>query len=487
MQAPRGMTLIDVLVGTAIVLIVFLALFGLLRASILISTSVKAKSGATAVAQTQVEYIRSLAYDSVGTVGGIPAGPVPQYATTTLNGIPYVVRTLIQYVDDPKDGLATNDSNGIVTDYKRIRVTTTYIFRETEREVVVVSNVAPPSIETTAGGGTLRVQVVDAAGGAVAGAGVRVYNPSLSPSVDVTTFTDSTGAIILPGAPTSTDYRITVTKDGFSTAQTYARDSTNQNPTPGYLTVVGNQTTASTFAIDELATFILRTFSPIRATSTLDTFTTQNGLATLSQTSVVGGALTLAGAPGSYALSGTARSVAITPQYLSEWTELDVVVDVPVGTEARVFVRDQAGTLLPNAVLPGNESGFSSFPVPLSGVATTTYPSLVLDASLTTTASTTAPSILAWELTYDEGPVPLPNISYTLTGAKTIGTTGGGAPIYKTTIATTTSATGVRSHILEWDFYSISIPGYVALNASTTVAIDPGSATSSDLILEPTP
>lgn len=59
MNAPRGMSLVDVIVGTALILIVFLALLGLLRASLLISSSSKAKAGATAIATTQMEYIRS--------------------------------------------------------------------------------------------------------------------------------------------------------------------------------------------------------------------------------------------------------------------------------------------------------------------------------------------------------------------------------------------------------------------------------------------
>ncbi|HEY1041937.1 MAG TPA: hypothetical protein VGE48_00730, partial [Candidatus Paceibacterota bacterium] len=93
MQPMRGMSLVDVIVGSALVLIVFVALLGLLRTSLLVSSSAKAKAGATAVATTQMEYIRSLDYATVGTIGGIPAGPVAQYATTTMNGIPYAVRT----------------------------------------------------------------------------------------------------------------------------------------------------------------------------------------------------------------------------------------------------------------------------------------------------------------------------------------------------------------------------------------------------------
>ncbi len=484
MNAPRGMSLVDVIVGSALILIVFLALLGLLRTSLLISSSAKAKAGATAVASTQMEYIRSLTYTSVGTVGGIPAGPVVQYATTTLNGIPYAVRTLVQYVDDSKDGSGSGDTNGITTDYKRVRVTTTYLFRGEEREVAIVSNVAPPSLETITNGGTLRVSVVDAAGLPVSGASVRIENSSLTPAVDVTTFSDLTGIVALPGAPTSTAYRITATKDDFSTATTYARDATNQNPTPGYLTVAKNQTTTGTFAIDALASLTFRTFSPIRTASTTDTFATN--VFEQSGTQVTGGALTLSGTSGSYALSGSARSTTTAPLYLRTWTSVTATQTIPAGTTATVSVTNGAGTLIPDSVLPGNSAGFTTFPVSLTGVSTTTYPNLALKANLTSIATTTTSQILDWKLTFDEGPVPLPNISFTLTGAKRKGTTGAGAPIYKTILATTTGTTGSVILPLEWDVYSLTIPGKTIVSSSSTppYTLSPGSSMLSDLILQ---
>lgn len=486
MKAPRGTSLIDVIIGIALILIVFLGLLGLLRASLLISSSSKAKAGATAIATTQMEYIRSLSYDSVGTIGGIPAGPVEQYATTTMNGIPYGVRTLVQYVDDAKDGSGAGDTNGIPTDYKRVRVATTYQFRGEERQIVIVSNVVPPSIETTAGGGTLRVNVVDAVGAPVAGASVRIENPSLIPEVDVTTFSDIAGSVILPGAPTSTDYRISVSKGGYSSAQTYARDATNQNPTPGYLTVVQNQTTTGTFAIDLLSSFTIKTYSPIRAATSSDSFVDATHLTEMVSVQVSAGSLTLSGASGSFALSGSARSTTTAPTYLAAWTSVDAAATSPANTAFAVSVVDGSGTLIPDAVLPGNSSGFTTFPVDLTAVSTTTYPSLALRAQLSTSDILFAPSLQMWEIVFDEGPVPLPNIPFALTGEKSKGTTGAGAPLYKTVIGDTTDAAGVRALTLEWDVYTLAIDGYTLVSPTTTIpyAIEPGTTTEAVLIIE---
>lgn len=486
MNAPRGMTLIDVVVGTALVLIVFIALLGLLRASLLIASSAKAKAGATAVATMQMEYLRSLPYDSVGTVGGIPAGSVSQTATTTLNGIPYTVRTLVEYVDDAKDGSGATDTNGIPTDYKRIKVATTYTFRGTTRDVAIISNMAPPSIESTTGGGTLRINVVNAVGAGVSGASVRIENPSVVPSVDFTTFADTTGVVLLPGAPTSTDYRITVSKNGYSGAQTYARDATNQNPTPGYLTVAANQTTSSTFAIDLLSSLVLRTFSPVSAASSTDLFSDSTKLSSQVATEVVGGALSLTQSAGVYASSGSARSTTTAPTYLNRWSSVSANRSLPVGTTAVLHVTDSSGVLVPDTVLPGNATGFQTFPVSLLSVPTTTYPSLMLQGDLTTSVPAATPQVLDWTLAYEHGPTPLPNVGLTLTGQKTKGTTGAGAPIYKSVISTTTDASGVRTIPLEWDVYNLTLSGLSIVDASTTppYTLSPGSLQDVWLILQ---
>jgi len=181
----------DVIIGTALMLIIFVALNGLLRTSLLIASLAKTKSIATTAAGSQMEYIRSLTYDSVGTLGGIPAGVVPQNATTTINGLAVGIRTFIEYADDPADGTGAADTNGITTDYKRIKVTASYEAAGQFRTIDVVSNYAPPGLETTTNGGTLQVQVVSAVGAPVSGASVRILNSSINPTVDVTTFSDA--------------------------------------------------------------------------------------------------------------------------------------------------------------------------------------------------------------------------------------------------------------------------------------------------------
>lgn len=480
------MSLVDVIVGTALVVTIFAGLFGILRASLQVSGLSKLKATATTIASSQIEYIRSLSYDAIGTDGGIPAGNIAQSTTTTNGGLPFTLRTYIEYADDAKDGLGAADSNHITTDYKHIKVTVSYRVGTVTRSVTLVSNAAPPGLETTTGGGTLQANIVNSVGTAVSGATVRIVNASTSPDIDLTTFSDSYGQVILPGAPTSTEYQVTVTKTGYSSASTYPRTGTNANPTPGYLTVVGGSTTSSTFAIDLLGTLVIRTFSPIAAALFTDLFNDTTKLATMSSVQVASGMLMLSGAPGSYPASGFALSSTTAPAYLARWTSASSTLSAPAGTSVLVSVADASGTLIPDAALAGNSAGFSGA-IDLSGVSTTTYPSLKLRAALTSSNPTLTPSVNDWRLGYDAGPTPLPNVSFTLTSSKTIGSTSGGAPIYKSTTATTTDASGTKTLSLEWDLYQFALAaGHTFISATPDdppIELLPGASVDEAIIV----
>ncbi len=477
----KGFSLIDVIVGIALMLVLFLALFGVLRASLVLSTLSKAKAASVELANTQMEYLRGLSYDALGTVGGIPSGLVPQMATSTVDGIPYTVRTYITYYDDPADGIGTQDTDGITTDYKIGKVVVSYSLSGLMKSVALISNFAPPGIESSTGGGTLSLHVVDATGASMSGATVNIVNTTISPTVNLTTFTNANGLVLIGGAATSSEYQVYVSRTGYSSAQTYARTSQNVNPNPGYLTVVKDQTTSATFAIDWLTTLSLSTLSPAVTTAFSDTFTDASNLAVQTNTQVVGGALTLA----SQALSGAAQSILLAPNGLDGWGVLSADISTPLGTAAIVRVADATGNPLPDTVLAGNSAGFSAFPVSLTDIATSSYPEITLLAELTSDSTTTTPSLLDWSLSHTEGPMPLPNVAFTLTGAKTIGTDANNAPIYKTIVTDTTNGAGQKTESLEWDAYSLALSGASLIESCPNMPyqLAPATATSTALLV----
>lgn len=487
----RGFSLIDVIVSTALLLIFFTGLLAMFRASIALTAAAKARSGATALATEQIEYIRSLTYAETGTVGGIPSGVVPQIATTTLNGIEYTTRTFVQYVDDPADGEGGADATGIITDYKRIKVEVSYTVANREAEVSLVSNRTPAGIETTEGGGTLRVQVNDALGAPLSSGQVRIQNSSVDPVVDVTTFSNNSGLVLLPGAAAGTGYQVTVTKSGHSTAQTYDQDLGNTNPDPGHLTVVEGSTTQQTFAIDILSTLLVRTFAPIEKINTTDTFIDSNSIEDSSGTVVSGGQVSLAQDESGYVAGGIVRSVGIAPTYLSAWDVLHATSTTPSGTSVvyRLYHDNGGPALIPDEDLSGNSTGFTSGFIDISSLATSTYQTLYLHASLSSGDPLQTPTLEEWSLRYDDGPTPLADIPFTVDGTKSVGKDGSGEDILKHSFATTTASNGVRFlENMEWDTYSIDATGYDVIEACNPLptTVLPNTSTELSLIVTET-
>jgi hypothetical protein len=473
--------MVDVIVGVALMLILFLALFGVLRASLTLSAITKAKAVAVELASTQIEYMRGLSYGSLGTVGGIPSGTIPQVATSTVDGIPYIIRTFVEYKDDPTDGLGAADANAITTDYKVGRVTISYSIHGLVKSTTLLSNFVPLTIESSTGGGTLSIHAVDAAGTNVSGASVRIFNTATVPAIDFVTFTNIGGFAIIGGAATSTEYQILVSKAGYSSAQTYARVGQNVNPMPGYLTVVKDQTTGATFSIDLLASLSISSFSPAVTTAFSDLFSSDIHLASQTNTVVTGNELVLT----TEELSGSARSTTITPSALDGWGILSATLSTPSGTSALVRVVDASGVPLDDSVLMGNGAGFSSFPVSLTNLSTTTYPALALEISLARNATTTTVALQNWSLSHTEGPFILPNVAFTLTGTKSIGTDASNKPIAKTILSDTTGAAATKTESLEWDAYTLSLDSMDLIEScpADPLSIAPASVTGVSLVV----
>lgn len=484
MKAARGMTLIEAVVGTAIMLIVFLGIFAAFQISLDLVFSTRAATSATALVNERMEYIRGLTYDAVGTSGGIPAGPIPQVEQVSLNGIPYTLSTLVQYVDDPTDGLDELDETGVTADYKLIRVSAHWVIRGLPRTTYALTKIAPTGIETLTAGGTLRVNVFDVAAAPVSGAEVHIVNSAVNPAVDVTVTTGASGAIAFPGAPPGAGYQVTVSKEGYSSAQTYAVTTENQNPNPGHLSIVNQTTTTLSLSIDRTGSLKLYTFAPVGPGEFEDLFSNDLKLSATSSVAVTGGVLQLADDAGVYAAVGNAYSLPVAPQYLASWDSVSWNAATPAGTSALVSVYYWNGAthiLVPDADLPGNSTGFSGGSISLATLPVATYGQLQLRADLL--GDTTATSeIQDWIITYNAGPTPLPDVDFDIHGAKTIGVSSQGAALYKydDSLSTTQYGEWIITPI-EADSYSISLPQSSPYTISELCPVAPSVAPGSDI------
>lgn len=490
-SSERGVSLLDTLVGVALMMVVFLGIGAAFRLSIDVITNNKARAGAIALANERMEYIRSLSYTQLGTSGGIPSGSLAQNETIQLNGIPYTRRTLIEYADDPKDGTGGADTNSITADYKQVKVDISWYSRPAIRHITLGSRFSPVGIETAVPGGTLVVNAVNASGVPLTGAQVRVVNASTTPAIDVTTYTNASGTVTLIGSPAASNYQVTVSQTGYSSAQTYTTTSQNTNPSPANLTVTNNHTTTGTFAIDLVGSDMIYTWTPIADGTWTDTFADTTKIASSTGISVASGLARLTG-PSPYAEYGEIQSIAIGPSLLAHWKSLSWTATQPASTSLRFSIFDGSGTtLIPDGQLPGNSSGFTVSPVDLSGISTSTYSALRVGMLFGSASSSQTPSLDSYAIGFDAGPTPVPNIAFSLRGAKTIGS-GPSGTLYKYNQSLTTNASAVNAIAgLEWDTYLLTVSGTttgydIASSCSPQPnSLSPGGALVTNLYLVP--
>lgn len=485
-----GVTLLDTLVGTSLMLVVFLGIGAAFRLSVDVITTNKARAGAIALVNERMEYLRSIPYAELGTSGGIPAGSVSQTDYETLNGVPYTRRTVILYEDDPKDGTGGADENGVTADYKVAKVDVAWESRTGVRHITIASRFSPVGIESAVPGGTLLINVVDAAGAPLSGATVRVVNDTTVPAIDTTTYTNSSGQVTIIGAPAASDYQIFASEAGYSSAQTYSATSENTDPTPANLTVTDSHTTSGTFAIDVLGADTVRTWTPITSGTWSDALDDGSKIASSTDLDISGGLASMVG-PAPYGSYAALESIAIGPSLLADWKTLSWSASSDASTSVRFFIYDGSGSaLIPDAQLPGNSSGFSVSPIDLSAVSTSTYPAIRVIALLGSIDPNETPSIDAYSVDFDAGPTPLPDIEFTLRGAKTIGSGPAGTLFkYEQVLSTNASAVNALSG-LEWDTYTLSVDGATGYDIAGSCrpqpnSLSPGASIATDIYLEP--
>lgn len=456
----KGFTLVELVIVIGIILTIFTALFGGLKFTLGLIAQSKTKLTATSLANTRMEYIRSLSYDAVGTVAGIPSGLIPQNRTVQLNNITFNERVLIEYVDDPADGLDTADTNAIAADYKKVKIEYTWNVNNATSTIFVMSNIVPRSIETTAGGGTIRVNVLDDNSQLLPGASVRLVNES--GTVDVTRFTDLTGSALFSGAPADSGYQVIVTGliagHEYSTDRTYEATTTNPSPVRGPFALLEGDVSTQTFNIGRLSDLTVRLLSAKSEDSFVYDFLDLADVATSTSVISDGNNLTLESVAGNYVSIGEAYLNTISPVSLEEWGAIKVATNVPANTyfRIRLYQPTVPYTLIPDGDLPGNSTGFGDGLIDISALDISTYPEVVVGIELGSSDTSLTPSIDQLSVYYVESVTPLASESFSIQGDKIIGSDASSTPIYKNEFSGTTDGSGELTFSdLEYDLYEI--------------------------------
>lgn len=465
LKNTQGFSLVEVIVVSAVAVMVFGALFASFQYSLQLLSNSQAKLSAQSVANDRMEYFRSLPYNEVGTISGIPAGTIPQNSTITLNGIDFQERVLVEYYDDPADGLDVNDDNGIPSDYKRIKVEYTWLMNGATSSIAMVSNIVPRSIETTEGGGTVKINVIDENASFIPGAEVRLVNNTTTTTIDVTRYTNASGIALFSGAPAASDYEVTVTADisgkPYSITGTYVATTSNPNPTVAPFSVLESDISTLTFQIGELSDLELRTLSSLNDSSFEEDFSNLLSVASSTNVASDGNNLELADNMGVYENSGIVYLGPITPATLESWSAIRIAASNTIDTSHKIqlFTGSSTGpwTLVPDEEFPSNSGGFTDTLVDLTGLDIYIYPSIYVGITLETTNTSVTPEIDDIAIYYREEATIRPSVTVDVTGAKTIGATASGTPIYKYEISTSTDSNGeLTLSNIEFDNYTFS-------------------------------
>ncbi|OGG04946.1 hypothetical protein A2Z33_06655 [Candidatus Gottesmanbacteria bacterium RBG_16_52_11] len=365
----QGFTLIETLVGLAVLIIFFAAVALIIQQVLKNVGSSRVRSTALSVALSKMETIRNLPYTDIGLIAGIPQGSVSPQETIPVNGLDFSVNTDITYVDDPSDGSAPADS--INSDYKKIRLEVSWggLYPSTI-PLILVSQISQKSQETYEGGGTLKIRVYNAQGQPVSSAAVTVDNTVSLPEVHISTLTDANGEVMLPGSPACVAcYRISATKSGYSTDRTYSTTEV-ANPVNPDATVIEGDISQVSLGIDAVARLTVNTYTQSYGTATNVQFILRGnriiGYDTLDEpvykfstsANSGGGSFTvynlewdiydLLFTNSAHMLAGSSPPlpIAVTP---SSWTTLPVVVAPKANTSLLVNVQNPQGQPLASA------------------------------------------------------------------------------------------------------------------------------------------
>jgi prepilin-type N-terminal cleavage/methylation domain-containing protein len=253
-----GFSLIEVVIGTAIFLIVALAVYGAFTSLTQLANGSQSRTLAVELADEQFEIIRNLPYTNVGLSNGIPQGVLPQTQTVTRGGMNFIVTLTVRNINLSTSTLQASD--------RLVEVNVDCPACQDFQPIDLTGQVSPANLQSAGNGGALSIQVNDAFGRPVEGATVNVQSVATS-SVQDTDLTDKNGVLQIIGVPQGANtYRIVVTKTGYSTDRTYPIGGAgNPNPTKPDATVLNQQVTNVSFAIDRLSSLTIAGVSPLCA------------------------------------------------------------------------------------------------------------------------------------------------------------------------------------------------------------------------------
>ncbi|MBU3964423.1 type II secretion system GspH family protein [Patescibacteria group bacterium] len=507
-----GFTLIEVLVATLLISIIFLGIFGGFQLAVRVVAQSKARMQAVYLASEKIEEMRGLNFVDIETT----------QESIVVNGVEYNTETIVEDFDDCADGTIEGfDCSGAIVlpdtapdDYKKIKVRVSWqtFFGG---EMVLSSYAASESLETGEGKGAMRVSLSDSLGQPIeiltgdqlapcSASSINIINNGYGLDQCYGTDTNNPGVrvLILDESLEPDDYKIIVSKSGYAAAETFRSGDTYggtiiSTPNRKNPTINEGELYPITFIIDLLSDLNISTALAWSGDSFFDTFLNQNKISTIENLIVSNGQATLAtSSPISYFDSGYLESTPIVPGEITEWYDFEwsELEDTDTDITYQVFYATSSSWLLvPDIDIPGNSSGLEMSPVDLSQMDINKYSELKIGANFSTSDVLKTPTLYEWRASWKNGEETIiSNVSFDIRGDKTVGTDIEEYLIYKYS-ETLTSDSGGHKLIsgLETDNYYFSgfIKNGSALNLNSSLSPMPfnllsGTSTGFTLYLE---
>jgi len=217
LRGEAGFTLIELVLAATILMIIAAPISAILSAGSVTAKVSRERTGADQIAETEIESIRSLPYNSVGIQHGNPDGSLLSTNSTSLpDGEQVTISRSITFVNDP----ILHNPYPTAADYKKVIVTITRVSDGhvlAQDQTIVAAAAAPPNNGTT--WVQIKRQLVDAVTNGVL-QGVAVNLTGGPGSVNRNDTTDVTGTVVFPALTSSSTstpvFTLTSTLTGYS-------------------------------------------------------------------------------------------------------------------------------------------------------------------------------------------------------------------------------------------------------------------------------
>ncbi len=449
----RGFTLIEVLIATFLISIIFLGIFGGFQLAMRVVSQSRAETHALFLASQKIEEIRNLPYEQVES----------KQENIFSGGFDYNVQIIVENYDDCADGTVEGfDCDGepvepdlAPDDYKKVQITVSWE-ELWGGQKMLSTYVASGRLQTGEGMGALRTTISNSAGvpleidildqfSPCPLSAIHIQNENTGLDQCYGTDPSSPGkrVLILEASPEPDDYKLIVQKQGYASAQTFRmgeeyNGSVIAVPNRKNPTINEGELYPLTFIIDKVSDLNILTAAPWGGGNFFDTFFNQEKVAQIENLEIEDKEVFLAVAgSGLYYQEGHLETQEIAPKKLTEWhqfswndwqeTETDIFYQVLSATNS-------AWSLVPDTDLPGNSTGFYVSPLDLTGLDIEKYPKLKLRANFSTQNTTKTPLLFEWQVSWKDGEAtPIGNVEFSLRGEKTVGIDAEEEPIYKYT------------------------------------------------------